>query len=78
MAAEAKTKRKQTLKTPVKHLGNGRVEIDVLAVRRAFIEGTLSEDDREIVERMLPSILRWDTVNPHVEPGKPDAHTNGG
>ena len=36
---------------------NGKVRIDVLAVREAARRGTLSDTDRATVERILPGVI---------------------
>lgn len=41
---------------PVTKLKHGRVKIDVLALQKSMKAGTLSEDDRATVERVLPGL----------------------
>lgn len=42
--------------TPVLRMANGRYRIDVLAVREAIENDTLSKEDEAAVEKLLPGI----------------------
>jgi hypothetical protein len=44
------------MKKPVIRLGDGKFKIDVLALREAIEQGTLKQEDRAVVERILPGV----------------------
>ncbi len=41
---------------PIRRLKHGRVQLDVLALRRAIEAGTLSASDRKTAEAILPGV----------------------
>ena len=45
------------MKQAVKRLSGGKVRIDVLAARDELAAGTLSDQDRATIERMLPGFI---------------------
>lgn len=44
------------MKKPVIRLGDGKYKIVVLALREAIEEDTLKQEDRAVVEKLLPGI----------------------
>jgi hypothetical protein len=45
---------------PVRKLKNGRLSINLIAARKAIDRGTLSAEDRDTIERLLPGVLDRD------------------
>jgi hypothetical protein len=62
--------------TPVKKLAGRKFRLDVIAIRRAAADGTLSDEDRATAERFLPGITKVPT-SANARPNEATPHAGG-